>query len=156
MAQTTAGLTFCAARVEVATDAACTPWTDISGYGASVAVSGGDRAFGTQHTFDGDTPIVKAGKRAERLVTVRYAYTEEADPAPFEKLRAQYETECGGGLCVRWFPKGKGAAANFKFETGNTFISKFSLPEGDAESTDIVMGEFEVPAASITKGTVGP
>ena len=40
------------------------------------------------------------------------------------------------------------------FSTGLTFISKFKQPEGDADSPDIVMGEFEVPCAALTKSAV--
>ena len=145
MAQTTEGLTFCAATVEIA--AACTGFTDISGYGAAVAVSGGDRAYGTQHTYDGDTPIVKAGKRAEVTLTVRFVYTEEVDPAPFETLRAMHQADCGGPICVRYKVKSTG----FSFETGVTFISAFKWPEGDAESNEVVMGEFTVPCPDLTK-----
>lgn len=146
MAQTDAGLTFCAATVEIG--AACTNFTDISGYGAAVAVSGGDRSYGVQHTFSGDTPIIAPGKRDEVKLIVRYAYTEEADPAPFETLRAMHQTDCGGPICVRYRPKGAG---NFTFQTGVTFISAFKWPEGDAGSTAIVMGEFTVPCPDLTK-----
>ena len=145
MAQTDQALTFCAAIVEIA--AACTDFIDISGYGAAVAVSGGDRAYGTQHTHGGDTPIVKAGKRNEVKLTVRFAYTEEVDPAPFETLRAMHQTDCGGPICVRYAPKSGG----FTFETGVTFISEFKWPEGDAESSEIVMCEFTVPCPDLTK-----
>lgn len=153
MTQTTEALTFCAATVEIG--AACTNFTDISGYGAAVAVSGGDRAYATQHTYDGDVPIIKPGKRDETMLTVRFAYTEEADPAPFETLRAMHQTPCGGPICVRYWPKGSGApATNFKYETGVTFISTFKWPEGDADSTTIVMGEFTVPCPDLTKTPV--
>lgn len=150
MAQTDQAISFCAADVEVSNDDVT--YIELSGYGAAVAVSGGDRAYGTAHTFDGDTPIVKAGKRAEVLVTVRYAYTEEDSPAPFEFLRTIHEMPCGGPIYVRWYPLGS-EAGNFVFSTGLAFISKFQYPQGEAASADVTFVEFEVPCAEVTKDT---
>lgn len=142
MSQTTDGMSFIEAEVFVSADGVT--WTDAGGFAASVAVAGGDRATGEQATYDGDTPIVKAGKRASVDLTCRYVYTEEvADP--FEIVRAQYETE-KGPLYVQYSPKD-----GFWYKTGLGIITSFLYPGGEAESGDVVMGEFVVKCAAMTK-----
>ena len=144
MAQTTNGLSFIAARVFVSP--AGSTWTDVSGHGASVAVGGGSRTVGEQNTFSGDTPIIKAGKRGSIDLTVRYVYTEEAAD-PFEVIRAQYET-VGGALHVQYTPD-----EDFWFKTGAGVIQDFTYPQGEALSGDVIMGEFTVKCAALTKAT---
>jgi len=142
MTQTTDGMSFIAAKVHVSADGIT--WTDVSGHGASVAVGGGSRAVGEEHTFDGDTPIIKAGKRAATEVTVRYVYTEEAAD-PFEVVRAQYETS-GGVLYVQYSPKD-----GFWYKTGAGILSDFGYPAGEAGDGAVVMCEFVVKSAALTK-----
>ncbi len=144
MAQTTDGLSFIKAKVFVS--AAGSSWTDVSGFGAGIAVSGGSRGAGEQNTFDGDTPIVVSGKRASVDVTVRFVYTEETSD-PFEIVRGQYETE-GGALYVQYSPVDPGG---FWFKTGAAIITEFGYPVGDADSADVVLSEFTVKCAALTK-----
>jgi len=148
MAQTTGAQTFRAADVEFSADD--TTWVDAGGHGAGVAVSGGDRAIGEQHTFDGDVPIVKSGKRAAISVTIRYVYTETV-AEPFEAARAIYETP-GAECYVRWFPVGK-TAGNYAYSTGAGVMTAFKYPEGEPDPGTIILGEFTVTCASITKDT---
>ena len=144
MAQTTHGLSFIKALVFVSADGST--WTDASGHGASVAVSGGERATGEQHTMDGDTPIVKSGKRGSVDVTVRYVYTEETDE-PFEVVRAQYEI-VEGPLHVQYAPAG---AAGFWFKTGEGICRTIDYPQGEAGPGDVLLSGFVVKCASLTK-----
>lgn len=145
MSQTTEGLSFREAKVEFY-DSSAGSWTDISSHGASIAVSGGERATGTQHTFDGDVPILKAGKRGTLEITCRYVYTEEA-AGPFEALRTNYELP-GGAMQIRYTPTGSG----FMFSSGSDGICKnFKYPEGEAGDGVVVMGEFVVETPQITK-----
>ena len=144
--QTTNGLTFINAEVFVSPDNAT--WTEMSGHGASVAVSEGDRMVAEEHTFDGDTPIVLGGKRKKVTLTVRYVYTEEtADP--FEILRAQYETVTGP-IYVQYAPKD---ADGFWFKTGLGVLVKPGYPSGEAKSDKVVLSEFVVACASLSKAT---
>lgn len=142
MTQTTAGMSFIQAIVFVSPDGST--WTDVSGHGASVAVSGGERATGEQHTFDGDTPVVKAGKRASLDVTVRFIYTETASD-PFDICQTAYEA-AGGVLHTQWRPLTGG---NW-FKTGAGIITSLLYPGGEAGAGDVVMSEFVNKCASIT------
>lgn len=142
MAQTTDGLSFRQAIVFVSPDGST--WTDVSGFGASVAVGGGERATGEQHTFDGDVPIVKAGKRGSVDVTVRYVYTEEATD-PFEVVRAAYEA-AGGAFYVQYSPKN-----GFWFKSGAGVLTKHESPGGEPGDGSVVMSEFVVKCAELTK-----
>lgn len=145
MAQTTGGMSFRAAKVDVSADGET--WTEVSGHGAGVAVSGGDRAHGTQHTFEGDTPIVKSGKRDEITVVVRYVYTETADE-PFAACKAIYET-AGAACWVRYLPKG--GDTDYIFETGEGIMTTFQYPQGEPQGGEVVLGEFSVVCAALTQ-----
>lgn len=154
MAQTTGAISFRTAVVKISsTDTAWASMTDLSGSGAGVAVAGGDRVTGEEHTLEGDIPVVVAGKRGSIDVTVRCVYTEGAAEA-FETARAIYET-AGGAAYVMWNPKGTGDSSNFVFDTGAGIMTNFKYPEGDAEGGEVVMGEFAVKCASITKTSIG-
>lgn len=153
MTQTTGGKTFIAAAVDISTDNS--DWTEIDSHGASVAVSGGERNAPEQHTFDGDTPIVKGGKRAALEVEVRFVYTEEADE-PFEVCRAIYETE-GAECYVRYSPLGddtSGGASPYRFSTGLTVMTGLVYPQGEAEGNEVILSGFTVKAPDLTKSTV--
>jgi hypothetical protein len=144
MGQTENGMTFISALLFVSPDGST--WTDVSGHGASVAVSEGERMVAEQHTFSGDTPIVEGGKRKKTKVTGRYVYTEE-DGDPFEVLRTQHETE-KGPIYVQYSPQD-----GFWYKTGLGVLEKPGYPGGDAKSDSIIMSEFVVSCASLTKAT---
>ena len=144
MGQTTDGLAWVKAQVFVSPDGST--WTDVSGFGASVAVSGGERQVGSQHTMSGDTPIVKGGKRNVVQLTVRYVYTEGASD-PFEILRTQHEI-AGGPLYAQYSPEEPGG---FWFTTGLGVLENPGYPGGEAGSGDIVMSEFVMSCAALTK-----
>ena len=152
MAQTTHGLSFFAATVDVSGNNS--DWTELEGYGISVAVSGGDRNAGDANTFDGDTPIVKSGKRTPIDVVVRYVYTEEtaASGGAFATVLAQYET-AGGALYLRYSPRGY-TSDYFEFTTGLGIVTTFKYPQGEAAPGDIVDGEFTVRTGVLSQGTV--
>jgi hypothetical protein len=152
MAQTTEGLSFIAADVAVSADNST--WLDMTPFATSVAVEGGTRKTGEVNTLDGDTPILKSGKRESVKVTVRYVYTEDAaDTGAFETLRTQYELETGP-IYLRYSPKAR-ATGVFEFTTGLAIIADFTYPQGEAESGDPVCDEFTVGCAALTKAAVG-
>jgi len=151
MPQTTDQMNFREAEVYISTGAG---FTGMCGIMVAVAVSGGERMVGEEFTFCGDTPILVGGKRNPLDVTVRYVYTEQDDD-PFELVRAQYETDGGGDLFIKWSPKG-GDATEFEFETdeNNSVLTGFTYPQGEARSPDITLCELTVRTASITKSEV--
>jgi len=142
MSQTTDGMSFFAAKAFVSPDGST--WTDVSGHGASIAVTGGDRVTGEQNTFDGDTPVVKPGKRGSIDLTCRYIYTEEAAD-PFEVLRAIYET-AGGACYAQYSPKD-----GFWYTTSEGILMQHEYPGGDASSGDVTMSQFVMKCAAISK-----
>jgi len=143
MTQTTAAMSFVEAIVFVSPDG--TVWTDVTGEGASVAVSGGERTTGEQHTFGTEPkPIVKAGKLASQDVTVRFIYTETASD-PFDVCQTAHESNTGE-FWVQYRPKTGG---NW-FKTGESVITSLLYPGGEAGSGDIVMSEFVCKCAGLT------
>lgn len=150
MAQTTNAKTFIRAAVDLSADNSA--WTEIDGFGASIAVDGGERAVAEAHTFEGDTPVIGAGKRGSMSLTVRFLYTEQSSD-PFEVARAIYETE-GGACYVRYSPLGDDTSSNFRFSTGAAIMTNFLYPQGDAKGEELIPGEFTVKCASLAKTAV--
>lgn len=151
MAQTTAAISFIAATVDVSTDNST--WVELDGYGVSIAVSGGDRNTGTVHTFAGDTPILKSGKRNSHEVTVRAVYTEDASgTGAWETVREAYET-VAGPLYVRYSPKGRTSTYN-EMTTGCGIVKTFEYPQGEAGAGDPACCEFTVECAYLTTADV--
>lgn len=146
MARTTEALSFVAADVEVSQDGST--WTDLSSYGTSIAVAGGDRSTGEINVFDDERPIVTAGKKASQDVTIRYAYTEEV-AGPFATLRGWDDTE-GGIIYVRFWPAGQ-VAGNFVFETGEAIITTFNDPGGEAGSGEPVLCEITAKCEQLSR-----
>lgn len=139
MPRTTEALSFVAADVQVSQDGVT--WVDLSCYGTSIAVSGGERATGEVNVFCDERPIMRAGKKASQEVIIRYVYTEEV-PGPFEQMRGWDDTE-GGVIYARFWPSGQ-VAGNFVFETGRSVITRFQDPQGEAGSGDPVLCEIGI------------
>lgn len=152
MAQTTDGLSFVACYVEVNTTG--TTWDDVSGFAAAVAVSGGEREVGSQPTFDGDTHIVKGGKRGPVELTFRFVYTEGASD-PWAEILAEFEEGPGGQCGIRYVPKGN-TAGNYRYSTDsdNTVIKNPVYPQGEAGPGDPVVVEVVVVTAKLDQDTV--
>jgi len=154
MAQTTGGISFCPAYVEWNTTG--TTWTSMGPWAASVAVSGGDRQIGEQFTFDGDTAILRGGKRGPIDVTVRFVYTETATD-PFLDILDSYDDTCGGQLNIRFAPAGN-TAGNYQYTTNTgtdmTQIVNLSYPQGEAGPGDVVMCEVTVRTSHLAEGTI--
>ena len=148
MPRTTEGLSFVACDVEVSQDGST--WIDLSCYGSSIAVAGGDRTTGEVNVFCDERPIVKAGKKASQDLTIRYIYTEELGAsAPFTNMRTWDDTE-GGVIYARYWPKGK-VAGNFCFSTGQAIITSFLDPQGEAGAGDPVLCEIAIKTEQLTK-----
>jgi len=150
MAQTTGGISMVANYVAISSNGSS--FTDVSGEANAIESPELARAAGELFTFDGDTPIVKAGKLAAVDVTVKLVYSELTASA-FETLRGYLQTAGGQATYVRWAPKGN-TTGNFQFTTGASVITKMNLPGGEAESGEPVAVSFTVHAPSVTKAVV--
>jgi len=148
MAQTTDGMSLRDCKVEISTNG--TDWTDISGFGAAVERSGGDRQSGDAYTFDGDTAIIAAGKREPIELNVRTVYTEGGSD-PWQAVRTQYEN--AGDLYVRWAPKG-GSVGDFRFTSDAGVVKNCPEPTGEAGSGDVVLFQFTIRVPKVTKSVV--
>lgn len=149
MGQTTGGMS--AAGMYVGYSANGSSWTEFSGSTWSVEVSGGERVTGAGYTFDGDTPIVKAGKRQPLTVTVRGIFSGDADEL-YQTAQTYYEN--GSALYLRWSPGG-GDAGDLGFTTNGGYVKNPPYPGGDATSGDPVMSELVLECATITESTIG-
>lgn len=147
MAQTNDAKTFIKASVDIRQTAA-DEWTDVDGFGASVAVTAGSRTIAEQHTFDGDTPTVKGGKRESSEIEVRFVYTEN-ESEPFEVARAMYEAEEGNAQ-MRYSPLGSGVG-KFRFSTGSGVMTDFVYPDGEASGEEIILGGFTIVTSELEK-----
>jgi len=147
MVQTTAGLSFTAAEVFLSDDIGVS-WETISGYVASVATSGGERSTGEVNTLTGVLPILKGGDRSSTTVTVRFVYTEAADPHPFALLEAVHAGD--GEMEVQWSPSGVGDAG-FWFHADNAILTNLTYPGGEAKPGTPIICEFVVKTAQLAK-----
>ena len=151
MTQVTGVQEFFEAMVEVRPAGGA--WTDISGWGATVAVSGRERQVGEGFTHDGDRAIVGHGKLQPLDVTVRIIYTEGGlDPYAIVLPPLENHTV----MQVRWSPLG-GVLSNQQYTTNLTHshVTSCPPPSGEAGSGDPVMLEFTVRTSDIAKDTVG-
>ena len=128
MTQATGGMSFASHYVGFSANGSA--WTDVSGYSNSVSVSGGERVTGTAYTADGDTAIIKNGKRQPLTVTVRIVYTETSSQA-YDMAKDAYEVAGGGPFYVRWSPGG-GDAADLGFTSSLGVVKTALYPQGSA------------------------
>ena len=152
MAQTSGGISFVGAKIEISAN--FSDWTDISGFVGAVTVAGGDRNYGEYFTADGDTPIVKAGKRTGIDLTINYAYTEGASD-PFKTALDEYETAAGGQLHARFSPKG-GDSTEYLFtcDQYNTVLVHPGYPQGAVDPGDVVNNDMVFRTAKLDQSAV--
>ena len=149
MTQTTTSQTFFEAMVEYNISGGA--WTDFSGWGTSLAVSGGERQTGDAYTYDGDTAIIGIGKQQPYTVTCRAIYTEGAND-PYNILLAAFQAH--NVVRLRWSPFG-GDATEKRYTTHAqySFITSLVPPFGEAGSGDPITFEFTVYTGNITQDT---
>lgn len=150
MAQTTAALSFKDVKIEISTDGGSS-WTDISGEANAVNVSGGERITGNAKTADGDTPIIKAGKREPVLVTVSALYTETA-AAAYDKINDAYEAG-DEDVQIRWSPEGATVTGQLQYTTADGIVKQPVYPSGNAEDGVPVPIEIVVETPSVTEAS---
>jgi len=125
-------------------------WTDMSGVLASVTPGGGEREIGTIFTADGDTPIVKPGKRNEFELTVRIVYTEGVSE-PAKVLRDAWRNATP--IYFRYAPKGD-TVGNYQFTTTQGYVRSPSLPEGEVQDGTPVAVEFTLVVPDFTEAAI--
>lgn len=148
MAQTTGAMSSRAAVLELSTNGSV--WTDHSGLATNVEDTTQTRISGEAYTFDGDTAIIKAGKREPAEIKVSVVYTEGAAEAT-EVVRAAFEGATD--LYLRWAPKGA-TTGNFRYTTSAGIVIEYNYPPIEAESGDPILTEFTLRAASVTKAVI--
>jgi len=146
MAQTTNAVAMACGKLEISINNA--DWTDISGESQSVEGTEQTRISGEGYTFDGDTAIIKGGKREPLELTIVIVYTEE-DSEAYEVAREIFETEgCGTDFYVRYSPRG-GNAGDEQITTGTGSLISFTYPPMDATAGGPILAGFTVKAPSM-------
>lgn len=153
MAQDTGGISFTSAQMEW-TDDGGTTYNDISGFAKTVTVEGGERNSGQYYTADGDTAIVRAGKRVPVTVTYNILYTAGTDD-PYDLIRTEHETAGGGDVMLRFSPGG-GASGDFQYvtDTSNVVLKNITDPQGDVEPGDVIAVDIIVETSALTQSVV--
>lgn len=124
MAQTTAAFCQSGYKVEISADGVV--WSDVSGVGVGVGVSGGEAHVGEQVTAEGQYAIVvPSNKIAPFDITIRSVYTEDAA----EAFAVAYALFIGTDkqIYARWTPQPGGAAPN-RFNTSTTGGIESAVP----------------------------
>jgi hypothetical protein len=149
-------LSSCTMCVELSTDG--TTWTDFSDYLTVIEPGAVTRDTAEQAVFGEDGKATGVGKMNPIEVTVRSVYVDStATTNPFSFIWAQWTSECGGALAVRWAPAGC-ATTNQVFSTATAtghysrLISQ-TPPGGDAEDVNVIMWEAIVRAPQLYRAT---
>jgi len=150
MAQTTGGVSAVNAVVEFSLNGSS--WTACSGHANKVTVSGGDRATGEVLTFDGDTPILTAGKRGSLDVKLDAVYTETAGEIQ-EVARAAQQAVGGSDFYLRWSVKAA-TTGNFRYTTAKGVLTASVFPSVDASDAKPVMCSLTLKTTEITKAAI--
>ena len=150
MAQTSTAFSARNAVVYISTDGSS--WTNISGSSQSVTAGDGTRLTGTAHTFDGNGPIIVAGKLDAQESTVAITYTEDTNGA-YDRAKGYFDG--ANSICyLRVAPNGS-ASGNFRFTSTKGVITQFpAFHELDASSGDVQMIEFTVQHGGWTKAAI--
>lgn len=149
MAQTTAATSARNAVVEIAPDGAT--WVNISGVANTVSPGDGTRMTGTAHTFDGDGPIIVAGKLDAQESNLKIIYTE--DGVGYEVLRG-YFNSANSTTYLRVAPNGS-TVGNYRHTSSKGVMTKFpQFAELDASSGDVQAVEMTVMHGGWTKAVI--
>jgi len=123
-------------------------WVDISGIANSVNFGGGERASGEAYTFNGDTALVGAGKRAPIEATVSIVYDTSGT---YSTLRGYYVA--GTWIYLRVTPAGDNPGDEC-WTSSLGPITGCPPPNMDAATGDPPTVEFTHRAGAWTVGTL--
>lgn len=150
MAQTTAGISMQATKVESSVDG--TNWTDITGFSNNISWDGGERQTENTPTFGTDTHIITKGTRTPTTVTLKSVYTEGAsDPT----IVADAAYRAGTAYYLRWSPKGATSGTRLYTSTAGV-VKKSTAASGESGSPATVMVEIVIECADVVPSTVTP
>jgi hypothetical protein len=153
MPQTTDTYALACGLLEIATDAGCVGWTDISGSSQVVEAPEQTRISGEAYTLDGDNALVEGGKKEPLEIAVEIVYTETAGEA-FEIVRAAWEAGgCGKRMCLRYSPGG-GDIGDAMYTTPRGIITRFVYPNMDASAGGPIMAGFTLKVGYITRSVI--
>jgi hypothetical protein len=153
MPQTNDAIPLACGLLEIATDANCVGWVDISGSSQTLEEPSQSRITDQAYTLDGDGAIITAGKKEPLELTVQIVYTETAGEA-FEVVRASWETSgCRGRACLRWSPGG-GDIGDALYTTDRGYIINFIYPRLDASAGGPIMTGFVLKVSEVTRSVV--
>lgn len=145
MAQTTGGTSLRNLKVEYSLNGSS--WTDMSGFSNEIDPGEGERKTDEETTFDGDVPIVTAGKRAAVQVKCNFIYTEGGSDVA-EVVRAAFEA--ASPFYLRYSPKGQ-STGTFLWTTTAGIVKNFKYPGGSSNDAKPVLLGFTLHAPSIVK-----
>src|SRR5262245_18004252 len=133
MTQTIGGMNTVEAVIEATTDGST--WTNIGGTANMVTPEPMTAQSGQAHTFEGQYPIVRAGKYNVSRIRVRALYTEIASET-YALLHAMRDVP-GRPFWLRWTPGGYNGewrykTANSAGQTAAGRLVEFPLPPTDA------------------------
>lgn len=148
MAQTTGAVSAVNAVVEYSTDGSS--WTDASGHGNKVTVSGGDRKTGAIETFTGDTMILTGGKRNTYKLAVDIVYTESTGEL---QRAAETAQRAGSPFYLRYTVKAA-STGNRRFTSSAGILTKASVPSIDASDPKPVMVSLELETPELTPASI--
>jgi hypothetical protein len=152
MAQTTNAVAQACGQVEIGTDGAS--WTDISGVTQSFTPGAQTLISSEAYTLDGDTAIVKGGKR-EPMESEFVIIYSETDAEGYEQARAIFESsDCGNVAYVRYSPQG-GDANEEQLTSGEGTIISFTYPPLDASAGGPIVCGFTIKHNGFTTAIVG-
>lgn len=151
MAQTTGAVAQACGQVEISSDAIT--WIDISGVTQSFTPGEQTVMSGEAYTLDGDTPIIKGGKREPMENEFVIVYSE-TDAEGYEQARAIFESSnCGNIAYVRYSPGG-GDAGDEQLTSGEGTIISFTYPPLDASSGGPIIAGFTIKHNGFTTAIV--
>lgn len=141
MAQTTGGITQACGQVEISSDGVT--YIDISGVTQSFTPGAQTVISAEAYTLDGDTAIVRGGKREPMESEFVIVYTE-VDAEGYEQARAIFESSnCGNDAWVRYSPQG-GDANEEQLTSGQGTIISFTYPPLDASGGGPIVCGFTI------------
>lgn len=152
MAQATGGMTFRNCSVFLTTNSAS--YTDVSGWGNEIKLSGGEREIAELRTFSGETPFIAAGKRTPVEIELTLMYTEGSTD-PFEVVRTAYETATPTPVYIRWSPRGleSTTTGEFVYTTDAVYVTGMPYPQGPADGSTIITFPMKGTCSTVTKST---
>lgn len=147
MPQTTGAVPQSCARIDVATDSACSSWTNISGSVNSISGTEQSKVIADEYTFDGAGAISEVGKFEPFDMVVRSVFTNVVTEAYRIAREAFMAGACDGKICLRWIPSG--AVGGDGMQTNYAPIVTFQWPPVDAAAGGPVMVEYTLHVSTI-------